>query len=98
MGFLNYSIFCCALLCVHSSFAIILMGYFALVSFWCLVIITWLFFTVQWVCLQFAIVVFPDHTYLLDLVGKNLQLLSKIFIDSDFCHNYLHTLYLFESL
>ena len=27
-----------------------------------------------------------------------LQLLSKIFIDSDFCHNYLHTLYLFESL
>ena len=27
-----------------------------------------------------------------------VQLLSKIFIDSDFCHNYLHTLYLFESL
>ena len=27
-----------------------------------------------------------------------LQLLSKLFIDSDFCHNYLHTLYLFESL
>ena len=31
------------------------------------------------------------------LVSKyTLQLLSKIFIDSDFCHNYLHTLYLFE--
>ena len=27
-----------------------------------------------------------------------LQRLSKIFIDSDFCHNYLHTLYLFECL
>ena len=29
---------------------------------------------------------------------SSLQLLSKIFIDSDFCHNYLHTLYLFECL
>ena len=27
-----------------------------------------------------------------------IQLLSKIFIDGDFCHNYLHTIYLFESL
>ena len=27
-----------------------------------------------------------------------IQLLSKKFIDSDFCHDYLHTLYLFESL
>ena len=27
-----------------------------------------------------------------------LQLLSKFFIDSDFCHNYLHTLYLFACL
>ena len=25
----------------------------------------------------------------------NIQLLSKIFIDSDFCHNYLHIPYLF---
>ena len=29
---------------------------------------------------------------------RYLQLLSKLFIDSDFCHNYLHTLYLFECL
>ena len=28
----------------------------------------------------------------------NVQLLSKIFIESDFCHNYLHTLYLFKCL
>ena len=28
----------------------------------------------------------------------HVQLLSKIFIDSDFCHNYLHTLYVFACL
>ena len=27
-----------------------------------------------------------------------VQLLSKIFIDSDFCHKYLHILYSFECL
>ena len=31
-------------------------------------------------------------------MATQVQLLSKFFIDSDFCHNYLHTLYLFESL
>ena len=51
----------------------------------------------------------PLYTHLNKLVTSNfqicfpapylsLQLLSKIFIDSDFCHNYLHTLYLFECL
>ena len=34
-------------------------------SFWCLVIVVWLFLVVPWVCLQFVIVVFPDHTHLL---------------------------------
>ena len=34
-------------------------------SFWCLVIIVWLFLVVPLVCLQFVIVVFPDHTHLL---------------------------------
>ena len=29
---------------------------------------------------------------------QNIQLLSKNFIDSDFCHNYLHTLYVFACL
>ena len=33
-----------------------------------LVIVVWLFLTVPWVCLQFVIVVFPDHTHLLFLV------------------------------
>ena len=62
--------FCYTLLYVHSSFAIILMGKRELVallslSSLCLVIIVWLFIAVPWVCLQFVIVVFPDHTHLL---------------------------------
>ena len=35
------------------------------VSPWCLVIDLWLFLDVPWVCVQFVIVVFPDHTYFL---------------------------------
>ena len=58
------------LFCVHSRFAIILMGKRELVallslSLWCVVIVVLLFLTVPWVCLQFVIVVFPDHTHLL---------------------------------
>ena len=63
----NCSMFCCALLYVHSSFAIALMGKKRLVallylSSWCLVIVVWLLVAMLWVCLQFVIVVFPDHT------------------------------------
>ena len=73
MGILNCSMFCCTLLYVPSSFAIILMGKRELVallslSSWCLVIVVWLFLAVPWVCLQFVIVVFPDHTHLLFFV------------------------------
>ena len=32
-------------------------------SSWCLVTAVWLFLAVPWVCLQFVIVVFPDHTH-----------------------------------
>ena len=35
MGFCNCSMFCCALLCVHSSFAIISMGKRELVALLC---------------------------------------------------------------
>ena len=64
--------FCCTLLYVHSSIAIILMGKRELIallnlSSWCLVMVEWLFLTVPWGCLQFVIVVFPDHTHLLFL-------------------------------
>ena len=70
MGICFCSMFCCTLLYVPSSFAIILMGKRELVvllnlSSWCLVIAVWLFLAVPWVCLQFVIVVFPDHTHLL---------------------------------
>ena len=83
MGFCNCSMFCCTLHYVHSGFAIILMGKRELVdllglSSWCLVIVVWLFLAVPWVCLQFVIVVFPDHTHLLffmtSSVFRNLSL------------------------
>ena len=55
-----------------TSFAIILIENRELIallilSFWCLVIVVWLFLMVQRACLQFVIVVFPDHTHLLFL-------------------------------
>ena len=73
--------FCCMLLYVHSSIAIILMGKRELVallylSSWCLVMVVRLFLAVPWGCLRFVIVVFPDHTHLLflnDLVFKTRQ-------------------------
>ena len=73
MEFCNCSMFCCVLLCVHSSFAIISMGKRELVallclSSWCLGISVWLFLVMPQVCLQFVIVVFPDHTHLLFLM------------------------------
>ena len=34
---------------------------------WCLAMVVWLFLAVLWVCLQFVIVVIPDHSYLLFL-------------------------------
>ena len=72
VGVCNFSKFCCTLLYVHSSIAIILMGKRELVaslnlSSWCLVMVEWLFLAVPWGCLRFVIVVFPDHTHLLFL-------------------------------
>ena len=65
--------FCCMLLYVHSSIAIILMGKRGLVSLlnlssWCLVMVERLFLAVPWDCLRFVIVVFPDYTHLLFLL------------------------------
>ena len=65
--------FSCALLYVHNSFAVILMGkreLDALLSLtsWCLVISVCLLLAMPRVCLQFVIVVFPDHTHLLFLL------------------------------
>ena len=42
-------------------------------SSWCLVMVMWLFLAVPWVCLQFVIVVFPDHTHLLFLFSNSAK-------------------------
>ena len=75
MGVCNCSMVCCSLLYVHSSIAIILMVKRELVallnlSSWCLVLVEWFFLAVPQGCLQFVIVVFPDHTHLLFLPSR----------------------------
>ena len=72
VGVLCLSLFWYALLCVISSFAIILKRKRELVALLLLsygylvtVNVLWLFLMVQWVGLQCVIVVFPDHTHLL---------------------------------
>ena len=69
MGVCNCSMFCCTLLYVHSCIAIILIGKRELVALlnlfsWCLVMVERPFLSVPRGCLQFVIVVFPDHTHL----------------------------------
>ena len=76
MGVCNCSMFCCTLLYVHSSIAIILMGKRQLIallnlSSWCLVMVEQLFLAVPRGCLQFVIVVFPDHTHLLFFITND---------------------------
>ena len=68
MGVCICSMFCCKLLYVHSSIAIILMGKRELVALlnlfsWCVVMVERLFLAVPWGCLRFVIVEFPDHTH-----------------------------------
>ena len=67
MGVCNCSMFCCTLLYVHSSIAIILMGKRELIallnlSSWCLLMVEWLFLAVLLGCLQFVIVVLYSLT------------------------------------
>ena len=74
MGVCNCSTFCCMLLYVHSSIAIILMGKRELaallyLSSWCPVMVKRQFLAVPWGCLRFVIVVFPDHTLLLFFIA-----------------------------
>ena len=64
--------FCCTLLYVHSSIAIILMGKRELIAWlnfssWCLVMVERLFLAVPRGFLQFVGEVFPDHTHLIFL-------------------------------
>ena len=70
VGVCNCSMFCCMLLYVQYSIAIILTGKRELVALlklspWCLVVVERLFLAVPWGCQRFVIVVFPDHAHLL---------------------------------
>ena len=92
MGVCNCSMFCCTLLYVHFSIAIILMGKRELIallnlSSWCLVMVERLFLAVPRGCLQFVIVVFPDHTHLLFL-GKRDKMRGLSSILSLFCNEF----------
>ena len=83
MGFCNRSLFCCTLLYVYSSIAIILVGKRVLaallnLSFWCLVMVEWLFLAVPWGCLRFVIVVFPDRIHLLFLTNVHPDLFRMV--------------------
>ena len=71
VGVLCLFLFCYALVCVHSSFAIILkrkrkLVALLLLSYRCIVYLNviWLFLTELWVGLQCVFVVFSDHTHL----------------------------------
>ena len=81
MGVCNCSMYCCTLLNVHSSIAIILMRKRELIallnlSSWFLVMVERLFLAVPRGSLQFVIVVFPDHTHLLFLVRYRIHKIS----------------------
>ena len=86
--------FCCTLLYVHFSIAIILMGKRELIallnlSSWCLVMVERLFLTVPRGCLQFVIVVFPDHTHLLFFYGDLVYKLKKIVGSNNFTAQFI---------
>ena len=85
MGFCACSMICYALLCVLSSFVIILMGMRELfaslyLSSWCLMIVMWLFLTMLLVDLWCVILVFPDQTHLLFCIYNRTTI-------ELFCHN-----------
>ena len=87
MGVCNCSMFCCTLLYVHSSIAIILMGKRELVallnlSSWCLVMVERLFLAIPWGSLRFVIVAFPDHTHLLFLATCTNSRFQKDVVNS----------------
>ena len=68
VGFCGCSMSSCALLYVHSGFAIILMGKRELAillswSSWCLVSVVWLIHVVPWLCLKFVILTPPGKTW-----------------------------------
>ena len=77
-------LFCYALLCVHSSIALILNRKRKLIallslSYRCIVTINvlWLFLMLRWVGLQYVIVVFPDHTHFKKFSNEIIKTFKK---------------------
>ena len=94
MGVCNCSMFCCTLLYVHSSIAIILMGKRELIallnlSSWCPMMVERLFLAVQRGCLQFVIVVFRDHTHFLFLLDSVRLSVSYAIVSEQYLQYYL---------
>ena len=78
-----YVMFCCMLLYVHSSIAVVLAGRGGLValvglSSWCLGVVGRLFLVVPRGCLRFVIVEFSVHTHFLFLEFRYQILVSSI--------------------
>ena len=74
---------------IMAFFVIISMGKRELVAFlclssWCIEIAVWLFLTMPRVCLQFVIVVFPDHTHVLFFVVAATELV--IMLEYRYCY------------
>ena len=91
MGVCNCSMFFCMLLYVHSSIAIILMGKRELIallnlSSWYLLMVERLILAVPRGCLQFVIVVFPDHTHLLFFMGNLSKSKIKLYVCGSCVH------------
>ena len=88
VGVMCLSLFSYALLCVLSSFAIILekkrkLVALLLLSYRCIVTINvlWLFLIVPWVGLRCVILVFPDHTHLrLEENPSSYRLAAKVLL------------------
>ena len=83
-GILRLSLYWCTLLCVLSSFAIILkrkgeLFAILLLSYGCLVVVNvlWLFLTMPWVGLQCMIVVFYNYTHFLLLPYIGMVVIVK---------------------
>ena len=78
MGVVWLSLFCYALLCDHSTLAIILkrkLVALLVLSYRCIVTINvlWLFLAVPWVSLKCVFVVFSDHTHFLNVAKTALS-------------------------
>ena len=85
MGLLCLCLFCCELLCVHSSFATILkrkrkLVALLLLSYRCIgtINVLWLFLTLLWVGPQCVIVVFHKHiTHFLHTISTQIGFFNK---------------------